>query len=76
MTIINENHLKDFSFWSGAVQRAVKLTDDEFDRIENILVELYPDGMSATDINDFFWFDFETIAEWIGTTEEDVLNRE
>lgn len=76
MIITSEKNLKDFDFWSGAADRVKNLTNAELDRIENILVELYPEGMSETEINDLFWFDFETVAEWIGTTEDEVFNRE
>ena len=76
MKIYTEDYLENFEFWSGAADRANKLTSDEFSQIESILEELYPDGIDATDLNDFFWFDFETIANWIGTTEDEVLGRE
>ncbi len=75
MKVINEKNLKDFEFWSGAKDRAQYLTEEEFDTIEQTLEECYPDGMTETEINDFFWFDFETVAEWIGTTEEEIFNR-
>ena len=40
--------------------------------------ELYPDGMEETEINDFFWFDGDTIAQALGYEDEDDLiqNRE
>jgi Na+-transporting NADH:ubiquinone oxidoreductase subunit NqrF len=76
MKLYKEESLSRFEFWSGAKDRAEKLTDQEFDQIESMLNELYPDGMDETQLNDFFWFDFETIAEWLGTTEEEILERD
>lgn len=76
MKLYKEESLSDFNFWSGAADRAKNLTNDELDTIETYMQELYPDGMSETELNDFFWFDFETIAEWIGETEESILERE
>jgi hypothetical protein len=66
MKIYSENSLSNFEFWSGAKDNAAKLTDKELDQIESILEDSNPDGMSATEINDLFWFEFETVCEWIG----------
>lgn len=41
--------------------------------IEEILEDLYPDGMDETAVNDLFWFDNDTIAEWLGYTDFDEL---
>lgn len=53
MKVYEEISLKDFEFWSGAIQTAKYLTNDEMDAVEENLSELNPDGMSKTDINDF-----------------------
>lgn len=66
MKIYSELDLKRFEFWSGAADNAKLLTDEEMDQIESTLEELFPDGASETEINDLFWFDFETVVEWIG----------
>ncbi len=69
MRIYKEENLTNFEFWSGAKDRAEKLTSHELNQIETTLEELYPDGMSETELNDFFWFDFETVLGWIGKKE-------
>jgi hypothetical protein len=66
MKLYKEESLSNFEFWSGAKDRAEQLTDKELDQIESILEDTYPDGMSDTQVNDLFWFDFETVVEWIG----------
>ncbi len=72
MKIITEQSLKDFQFWSGAKNRAAMLTDEQFERLEPILEDLYPDGMDETNLNDLMWFDFDIVKEWLGIkTEED-----
>ncbi len=73
MTIYKEESLKNFSFWSGAKHVAACLTEKEFDIIEELLEELYPDGMEETEVNDFFWFDGDTIAQALGYEDEDDL---
>lgn len=69
MKIYKEESLSNFEFWSGAEDRAEKLTDKELNQIEAILEDLYPDGMNETELNDFFWFDFETVLGWIDKEE-------
>ena len=72
MTIIREERLANFEFWSGAKYLAEKLTE-EFDIIEGLLEELCPDGMEETEVNNFFWFDGDTIAQTLGYEDEDDL---
>lgn len=72
MRIYTEQRLADFEFWSGAKCNAEQLTAAQFDSIEAILEECYPDGVDETFINDLFWFEFETIAEWLGLALNDA----
>lgn len=71
MKIYEEKNLAYFDFWSGAKDNAEKLTYEQFQTLEAILEDCYPDGMDATELNDLFWFDFETVCEWLGIDEED-----
>ena len=67
----------DFDFWSGAGDTVNYLTDDEVEQIFEMLEEIYPEGMDETTVNDFFWFEDETIAEWLGYDSfDDIMNRE
>ena len=70
MKAYKEMNLRDFEFWSGAKSNAETLTDEQLDMVESILEDAFPDGMDVTQINDIFWFDFDTIREWLGI--EDV----
>ena len=77
MKIYAEKSLNDFEFWSGAYDTVKYLTTDEIEQIEQTLEELYPDGMDETEVNDFFWFEDDTIAEWLGYDSfEDIMNRD
>ena len=78
MKIYTEQSLRDFQFWSGAKEFAKTLTDEQFDQVEAILEDLYPDGMTDTQINDLFWFEEETIREWLDlpTEEQEEANQE
>ena len=71
MKVYKEMDLRDFKFWSGAKSNAETLTDEQLATVQYNLEEIYQDGMSETQINDFFWFDFDTIREWLGIKEDD-----
>lgn len=76
MKIYKEESLRDFDFWSGGEKTASYLTSKELDEIEAQLEELYPDGIDETAINDFFWFEDDTIAQWLGYNDfEEIMNR-
>lgn len=67
----------DFDFWSGAEDTVKYLTCDEIETIFTQLEEIYPDGMTDTELNDFFWFEDDTIAEWLGYENfDEIMNRE
>lgn len=75
MKIISYMSLTDFDFWAGARDTAKYLIEDEFDAIENILIDLYPDGITETELNDLFWFEEDVIAEWLGYDSfEDLIS--
>lgn len=79
MKIVSEISLSNFNFWSGAKDHAAYLTEDELDTVEAMLEDCYPDGLTETDVNDLFWFDFDTIwTEWLGyyITEDGDYTRE
>ena len=59
--------ISDFKPWSGAVSTWDELeTYDKIEELESNLDELYPDGMSETDLNDLLWFEPELVYEWVG----------
>lgn len=71
MKITTEQSLSNFNFWSGAKDNAKELTFSQLNEVESILDDVYPDGINETQLNDFFWFEFETIKEWLNITDED-----
>lgn len=73
MKIYSEKSLRGFEFWSGAADTAKYLTGEELDTIEAMLDETNEDGMSETEVNDFFWFEDDTIAEWLGYDDFEAL---
>lgn len=72
-----EESLRDFNFWSGGKDRAELLTDEQFDMVEQMMEEIEPaEGWTDTAINDFFWFEFDTIAQWLGYADEEHLEED
>jgi len=74
MKIYEEKNLRNFEFWSGGKDRAKNLTSEQLDQIEDVLTDIYPDGMEDTQINDLFWFEFDTVANWLGYESEEKFD--
>lgn len=72
MKIISEKHVKNFEPWAGAKDTFQAIEDaDKMDALEATLEDLYPDGMTDTELNDLLWFEPETVYEWLGMTTTD-----
>ena len=77
MTITYELDLNNFKAWSGAVDTLERiLREGKCAELENILEELYPDGMTETELNDLLWFDSESVYEWLGIRSESQIEKE
>lgn len=76
MKIIMDTSLENFEAWSGAVDTLNTLREKDLcDRLESMLDDLYPDGMTDTELNDLLWFEEDAIAEWLGFRDwEDLEN--
>lgn len=70
MKIISEKPLSDFNFWAGARVNADKLSPKQFADLESILEESYPNGIDETELNDLFWFDFDSVCVILGIDDE------
>lgn len=73
MKYMVDKPLRDFEFWSGAVDTAKQLDYDGFSNVEDILEQMQADRvagggqpMTETEINDMFWFESDTILQWAG----------
>lgn len=75
MKIYTENSLENFEAWSGGADTLRTLTHEQCEELEAILEEAYPDGMSATQLNDILWFEYDWIAEMLGFEDWEALER-
>ena len=72
MTIKTETNLRNFEAWSGAVDTKKIILDAGLEEEFEILIdELYPEGLTDTELNDILWFDPDWILESLGIKEEE-----
>ena len=77
MTITYELDLNSFQAWSGAKDTLDRIQrEGKCEELENVLEELYPDGMTETQLNDLLWFDSEQVYEWLGIRSEEQIRKE
>ena len=77
MTITYELDLNSFEAWSGAKETLERIQrEGKCEELENVLEELYPDGMTETELNDLLWFDSESVYEWLGIRSESQIEKE
>lgn len=77
MTITYELDLNSFEAWSGAVSTLNRIqSEGKTAALEAILEDLYPDGMTETELNDLLWFESEQIYEWLGLRTEEQIQAE
>lgn len=76
MKIWSDDSIRNFNFWSGARDTIDDLFDSDFDILEPILEEYFNGEVEDVDLNDFFWFERDTIASWLGYEDYEELMRD
>ena len=73
MKITFEMSLENFEAWAGGktTQREI-IKAGKAEEFEELIDELYPDGIDATTLNDILWFDVDWLYENLGMTEEET----
>ena len=72
MTIKTEKNLRGFEAWSGAIETKKLILDAGLEEeFEGLIEELFPDGLSDTELNDILWFDGDWILGNLGIKEEE-----
>lgn len=62
--------LSQYNPWEGAVDTWDKIEDANLiDELDSMLEDLYPEGLTETELNDILWFDSEMILEQLGIAE-------
>lgn len=77
MYIKYELNLKTFDAWSGAIDTLERIENaGKCEELESILENLYPDGMTETELNDLLWFEKDLLYEWLQMKSEDQIYSE
>ena len=73
MKTFNANtRLRDFEAWQGAEDtKQTILEHNQGEAFGSLIEELYPDGLSETQLNDILWFDSDWCFEMLGIKEEE-----
>jgi len=64
MKVYQEINLSDFDAWQGAISiKEIILKQEKEKDFDFLIRELYPDGLSETQLNDLLWFESEYLFE-------------
>jgi hypothetical protein len=76
-TFNDDLQLSDFNAWNVAKDtKETILNNNKGDEFDNLIEELYPDGISETSLNDLLWFESDWLFEQLGISEEEEENTE
>lgn len=77
MRVYQELTIADFTPWSGATDTHNRIIEENKENeFDSLIEEMYPDGLSETQLNDILWFESEWIFESLGITEEEEEEEE
>ena len=65
--IIDNASITDFDAWSGAKDTQQTIIDNNKENtFDSLIDELYPDGITDTQLNDLLWHDSDWVLEQLG----------
>ena len=71
MKVFKEISLCDFEAWSGADKTIrIIVENDKEEEFEQLIEELFPEGIDETNLNDLLRFEDEWVFEMLGIAEE------
>lgn len=72
MKVHSDISVLNFNAWSGAVDTQKRIIDEGLcDEFDSLIEELYPDGLTDTQLNDILWFEEDWIFESLGISDEE-----
>lgn len=72
MIIKNEIGIAGFDAWSGARDTKSRIIEEGMEEeFDAMMEELYPEGMTETQLNDILWFESDWIYSTLGIEEGD-----
>lgn len=74
MKLFKEESIYNFKAWSGAKETQERIiNENKEEEFDQLIEELYPDGLDETQLNDILWFEEDWIFEQLGIEEESEL---
>lgn len=71
MKVFSEITLLSFETWSGATETKNRIiAEGKGEEFDQLIEELYPDGIDETLLNDILWFEPEWVFESLGMATE------
>ena len=72
MKVVSEVSLWDFEGWSGAEETIrIIIKNDKVEEFEQLIEELFSEGINETHLNDLLRFEDDWIFEMLGISEEE-----
>lgn len=69
---ITEISIAHFDAWSGAADTQIMIIQEGLvEEFDCLIEELYPDGLTETQLNDILWFEEDFIRESLGLSIEE-----
>ena len=58
--------------WAGAIDTYALIDmNNKLDELDNLITELYPNGLSMTELNDILWFESDWVLAQLGIEDGD-----
>lgn len=71
MILYEEFKFDKFTPWGGAAYTYHRIAKEgKGSEFEQILEEMYPNGISRSDLNDLLWMEAKEVLGWLGIEEE------
>ena len=65
--------ISEYEPWSGAVETWDKIVEaDKVNELEFLLEDMYPDGLTRTELNDILWFEPEWVFDMLGLSDNSI----
>ena len=75
MKVVSEINLNEFKFWAGAADSRKRFSYDEMEQLNDMLEE-FEEEWEDVQLNDLFWFEPETLCEWLGIDFDEWVERD
>ena len=72
--IYEEKSIDNIEFWGGAVSTINHVAEaNKLDLLEQIIEDMYPDGVNIEALNDYLWFESDNIYNMLDIENPDDI---